>query len=238
MSAPDFGDQHAPAAPAAHAAPDFGDRPAAATSTTDDWLHAGGRLLGSTAATAIGAEKGLVQSFGNAPWGSIPNEDGKSPVLNWAKSENKDYPWAEGAGRLAGEYGPLAALPESGAGKAIEASMSDLPRLARVIGKGVEGTWKGAVGGTTQGDAATGGDVGGGAATAYSAYRMLPHQAQWMLPIAAIWGASKAADQGYLHWEPRHILAYLAEAAAALGGKFPGVGGALGAKAFGSGDQR
>jgi hypothetical protein len=237
MPAPDFGDQHAPGAPAAHAAPDFGDR-AAPSSTADDWLHAGGRLLGSTAATAIGAEKGLVQSLGNAPWGSIPNEDGKSPLLNWAKSENKDYPVAEGAGRYGPEAIGLMALPELGVGRGIETAMSEAPRFARVLGKGAEGMWKGAVGGATQGDTKVGADVGAGSSAAFSAYRMLPHQAQWMIPLAAIVAASKVGGEGYVPWHTRHILSYLAEAAAALSGKFPGVSGALGAKALGDTDQQ
>lgn len=217
--------------------PKKGDAPAVAGAadppSDGGWMGTAENLVGSTGATIAGLGKGAVQSFGNTPWGSIPNEDGKSPVLNWAKSENKDYPVAEGAGRLTAEYGPLALLPDLGLEGLTAKAIPELPRVANLIGKGLEGTWKGGVGGATQRDTKTGAEVGGGTATAYNAYRMLPYQAQWMLPVAAIMAMSKAGGEGYVPWDVRHILSYMAEAAMALSGKVPGVAGALGAKAFG-----
>ena len=53
-----------------------------------------------------------------------------------------------------------------------------------------------------------------------------------MIPLAAVMAASEAGGRGYLPWDVRHVLSYMAEAAAALSGKVPGVSGALGAKAF------
>jgi|SRR5580693_6079812 hypothetical protein len=238
MPRPDFGDdQHAPTAIAAPSGrPDFGDQhPAAAGG--GDWTGTAEKLLGATGATIGGLGKGAVQSFGNAPWASIPNEDGKSPVLNWAKTEDKNYPVAEKAGRYAAQYGPLAIIPSVGLEGLAAKAIPEFPRAASIIGKGLEGTWKGAVGGATQGDAKTGAATGGGTAAAYNAYRMLPHQAQWMLPVAAIMAMSKAGGEGYIPWDTRHILSYLAEAAAGLTGKLPGVAGALGAKAFGEGGK-
>lgn len=234
MPRPDFGDdQHAPTAAAPSGRPDFGDRPAPAGGE-----GLASKLLGSTSATIGGIGKGAVQSFGNAPWGSIPNEDGKSPLLNWAKTENKNYPTAEKAGRYAAEYGPLMMLPSVGLEGLAAKTIPEFPRAASIIGKGLEGTWKGGVGGATQGDPQTGAATGGGSAAAYRAYRMLPHQAQWMLPVAAIMAMSKAGGEGYIPWDTRHILSYLGEAAAGLSGKFPGVAGALGAKLFGDTDGK
>lgn len=216
--------------------------------SSETWSGLASNLLGATSATIGGLGKGAVQSFGNAPWASIPNEDGKSPVLNWAKSENKDYPVAEKAGRYAAEYGPLALLPEIG-GEAAMARLFSVPRnaagqleklpaLAKVMAKGLEGTWKGAVGGATQGDTKTGAAVGGGTAAGSAAFMALP----WWLKSALTTGAVVGAREGGAHlpagsWHLAHPLALLA--AAALG-KFPGMSGALGAKAFGgdSGDSQ
>jgi hypothetical protein len=199
--------------------------------SSETWSGLASNLLGATSATIGGLGKGAVQSFGNAPWGSIPNEDGKSPLLNWAKTEDKDYPVAEKAGRYAAEYGPLALLPELGGVRVASKIIPEFPRAARVIGKGLEGAWKGAVGGATQGDTKTGAAVGGGTAAGSAAFMALP----WWLKSALTTGAVVGAREGGAHlpagsWHLAHPLALLA--AAALG-KFPGVTGALGAKAFG-----
>jgi hypothetical protein len=191
------------------------------------WSGLGSSLLGATSATVSGMGKGAVSTFG----GMIPNEDGKSPVLNWAKSENTDYPIAEKAGRYAAEYAPLTLLPELGGVRVASKIIPELPRVARVLGKGVEGAWKGAVGGATQGDPKTGAEVGGGTAAGSAAFMALP----WWLKSALTTGAIVGAREGGAHlpagsWHLAHPLALLA--AAALG-KFPGVTGALGAKAFG-----
>jgi hypothetical protein len=235
MPRPDFGDdQHAAAPAATGGRPDFGDRPAPAGG--GGWAETGEKLLGSTGATIGGFGKELAQ-MGAPPGGvSLQEADPKGPVATWAKTEDKNYPTAEKAGR----YGPgaigLMMMPDLGLEGLAAKTIPEFPRAARIIGKGLEGTWKGGVGGATQGDPKTGSEVGGGTAAAYSAYRMLPGQAQWMLPVAAIMAMSKAGGEGYIPWDTRHILSYLAEAAAGLGGKFPGLTGAFGAKALGGGD--
>ena len=206
--------------------------------SSETWSGLASNLLGATSATIGGLGKGTVQSFGNAPWASIPNEDGKSPLLNWAKTEDKDYPVAEKAGRYAAEYAPLAVMPELGGVRAASKIIPEFPRAARVIGKGLEGTWKGAVGGATQGDTKTGAAVGGGTAAGSAAFMALP----WWLKSALTTGAVVGAREGGAHlpagsWHLAHPLALLAAAAM---GKFPGMSGALGAKAFGgdSGDSQ
>jgi hypothetical protein len=235
---PDFGpDQtHAntPAAPSGR--PDFGDRhPAAAGG---GWAETGEKLLGATSATIGGLGKGAVESFGNAPWGSIPNEDGKSPVLNWAKTEDKNYPVAEKAGRLAAEYAPLAMLPEAGAVRGMAKAIPEFPRVARVIGKGLEGTWKGAVGGATQGDPKTGAEVGGGTAAGTAAFMAAPNWLKTIIGLGALEGGRDLAGGGRLPFGMWHMAHPLALFAAAAMGKFPGLTGALGAKELGDGDQR
>jgi hypothetical protein len=198
------------------------------------WTGTAKDLLGSTSATISGLGKGAVESFGNAPWASIPNEDGKSPVMNWAKSENKDYPVAEKAGRWTAEYGPLALMPDVGLPGAFAKAVPELPRLARVVGKGAEGLWKGAVGGQTQGDAKTGAEVGGGTAAAASVLRQFPHL-MWPAGFMAIEAAREGG--GKLPWGAWHLSHPLAALAAAAMGLAPGVSGALGAKAFGEGKR-
>jgi hypothetical protein len=198
------------------------------------WTGTAKDLLGSTSATISGLGKGAVESFGNAPWASIPNEDGKSPVLNWAKSENKDYPVAEKAGRWTAEYGPLALMPDIGAPGAFARAVPELPRLARVAGKGVEGLWKGAVGGQTQGDAKTGAEVGGGTAAAASVLRQFP-KIMWPAGFMAYEAAREGGAK--LPWGAWHLSHPLAALAAAAMGFAPGVSGALGAKAFGDGKR-
>lgn len=195
------------------------------------WGGLASSLLGATSATVSGLGKGAVQSFGNAPWGSIPNADGQSPVLNWAKSENKDYPVAEKAGRYAAEYGPLALLPELGGVRAASKIIPEFPRAARIIGKGLEGTWKGAVGGATQGDAKTGAEVGGGTAAGTAAFMAAPSWLKYMTGLAALEAAHSGGAR--LPWGSFHMAHPLALMAASVLGKFPGLSGALGAKAFG-----
>jgi hypothetical protein len=235
MPAPDFGDdQHAPAAARAPAAPDFGDQHPAG----GDWSTTAGQLLGSTSATISGLGKGAVNAVESSAFGSIPNEDGKSPVMNWAKSENKDYPVAEQAGRWAAEYGPLALLPDLGGVRAARTVIPELPRLARVVGKGLEGTWKGAVGGATQGDTKTGAEVGGGTAAGTAAFMAAPNWLKTLIGIGALEGGHDiAASGGRLPWGMWHAAHPLALLAAAALGKFPGLTGAIGAKAFGDGDR-
>jgi hypothetical protein len=194
------------------------------------WGQLGSNLLGATSATVSGLGKGIVNTVESLPGASIPNEDGKSPVMNWAKSENKDYPVAEKAGRWAAEYGPLALMPDIGAPGAFARAVPELPRLARVAGKGVEGLWKGAVGGQTQGDAKTGAEVGGGTAAAASVLRQFPH-IMWPAGFMAIEAAREGGVK--LPWGFWHLSHPLAALAAAAMGLAPGVSGALGAKAFG-----
>lgn len=195
------------------------------------WGGLASSLLGATSATVSGLGKGAVQSFGNAPWGSIPDDDGKSPVMNWAKSENQDYPIAEKAGRYAAQYGPLAFLPELGGVRAASKVIPELPRLARIAGKGLEGTWKGAVGGATQGDPKTGAEVGGGTAAASAALSVAPSWLKYLAGLAAL--ESVHAGGVRLPWGSWHMAHPLAALASAALGKVPGVSGALGAKAFG-----
>jgi hypothetical protein len=203
------------------------------------WTGTAKDLLGSTSATIQGLGKGAVNAIENSPLGTIPNEDNKSPVMNWAKSENKDYPVAEKAGRIASEYAPLALLPETGLG---EAAMSraflvpageQLPRLAKVMSKGLEGTWRGGVGGATQGDTKTGAEVGGGTAAAASVLRQFP-QLMWPAGFMAIEAAREGVKLPWGSWHLSHPLAALAAAAM---GFAPGVSGALGAKEFGDGGK-
>ena len=219
--------------------PKKGDAPAPAeASPTGDnsWMSTASRIAGSTAATVQGMGKGLAE-MGAPPGGvSLRDADPKGPVATWAKSEEPDYPVAEGAGRLAAQYLPLAMLPSVGLEGLAAKTIPEFPRAASIIGRGLEGTWKGGVGGATQGDTKTGAATGGGLSTAYRAYQMLPGP-RWMLPVAAIMAMSKAGGEGYVPWDVRHILSYLAEAAGGIaGGKIPGVAGALGAKAFGGDD--
>jgi hypothetical protein len=231
MPRPDFGDdQHAPAATATPSGrPDFGDQHPAA---------AGGGLasdlLGSTSATISGLGKGLAQ-MGAPPGGvSLREADPQGPVATWAKTENKDYPVAEKAGRWTAEYGPLALMPDIGAPGALARAVPELPRLARVVGKGLEGTWKGAVGGATQGDTKTGAEVGGGTAAAASVLRQFP-QLMWPAGFMAIEAAREGVKLPWGFWHLSHPLAALAAAAM---GWAPGVSGALGAKALGDTDQQ
>lgn len=195
------------------------------------WSGLASNLLGSTSATISGLGKGLVTSVENSPLGSIPNEDGKSPVMNWAKSENKDYPVAEKAGRYAAQYGPLALLPNLGGERAAAWAIPELPRLARIAGKALEGTWKGAVGGATQGDPKTGAEVGGGTAAGTAAFMAAPSWLKYMAGLAALESVREGGVR--LPWGSWHMAHPLAAMSAAVLGKAPGVSGALGAKAFG-----
>ena len=211
------------------------------------WSGLGSSLLGATSATVSGLGKGIVNSVENSPLGSIPNDDGRSPVMNWAKSENKDYPVAEKAGRYAAEYAPLALLPELGGVRVASKIIPELPRVARVLGKGVEGAWKGAAGGAAEANVDTpSGDEAGrrvargaaeGAGTTVAlgagqaALRAMPY---WVLPAAIAGG--ELMHGRFLPWHIRHAMGMahpLALLAAAAMGKFPGVTGALGAKEFG-----
>jgi hypothetical protein len=236
MPRPDFGDdQHAPTAIAAPSGrPDFGDQhPAAAGG--GDWTGTAEKLLGATGATIGGLGKGAVQSFGNTPWGSIPNEDGKSPVLNWAKTEDKNYPVAEKAGRYAAEYGPLALMPELGGAGFAAKMVPELPRLARIVGTGIEGTAKGALGGATQGDTKTGAEAGGAGAASRAAFMAAPNWLKTMIGLGALEAARSGGER--LPWGSWHMAHPLAIMAAALLGGKPGVTGAAAAKMFGGGDD-
>lgn len=188
-----------------------------------------GRLAGSTAATAIGIEKGAAQ-LGAPPGGvSLREADPTGPVATWAKTGNRDYPIAEGAGRAAVQYGPLAALPDVGAPGAFARAVPELPRLARVAGKGAEGLWKGYVGGRTQGNSSVGEATGGGTAMAAEALQRFP-QLMWPAGFMAI---EAARQGGKLPWGSWHLAHPLAALAAIVMGLAPGVSGALGAKALG-----
>jgi hypothetical protein len=195
-------------------------------------------LLGSTSATVSGIGKGLAQ-MGAPPGGvSLREADPKGPVATWAGSENKQYPTAEKAGRYAAEYGPLALMPDIGAPEAFAKAVPELPRLARVVGKGAEGVWKGGVGGYTQGNPKVGAATGGGTAMAAEALRRFP---------SIVWPAGFMAMEAFREggrlpggaWHLAHPLAALAAAAM---GFAPGVSGALGAGAVGpekgSGDKQ
>jgi hypothetical protein len=198
------------------------------------WTGTAKDILGSTSATISGLGKGLAQ-MGAPPGGVSLNEaDPQGPVATWAKSEDKQYPVAEKAGRWTAEYGPLALLPDIGAPGAFAKAVPELPRIARVVGKGAEGLWKGAVGGRTQGDPKTGAEVGGGTATAAAALKEFP---QLMWPAGFM--AYEAARGGgvKLPWGAWHLSYPLAALAAAAMGFAPGISGAAGAKAFGEGKR-
>lgn len=196
-------------------------------------------LLGSTSATISGIGKGLAQ-MGAPPGGiSLREADPKGPVATWAKQEDEKYPVAEKAGRYAAEYAPLAMLPDVGAPAALGKMVPELPRLARIVGKGLEGTWKGGVGGATQGDPTTGAAVGGGSAAASAAFMAMPEWLKYMAGLAAIEGGREAMGRGaHLPWGSWHLAHPLAMMAAALLGKAPGVSGALGAKALGDDESQ
>lgn len=184
-----------------------------------------------------GVGKALA-SMGAPPGGkSLEDVDPKGPVASWAKSEQTEHPWAETAGRWAGEYGPLAALPDIGgprlAGAGLDALARAAPRLTHIAERGLQGAWKGAVGGQTQGDASTGAAFGGGSAAGLTALRSIPQA--YLLPAAVLAGGGLAAGGRYIPWDLRHVLSYLSEAALAGGGAVPGVTGAIGARMFGSG---
>jgi hypothetical protein len=208
------------------------------------WSGLASNLLGSTSATISGMGKGLAQ-MGAPPGGvSLREADPEGPVASWAKSENKDYPVAEKAGRWAAEYGPLAVMPETGGGEAAMArlfsvprnaagQLEKLPRLAQVMSKGLEGTWRGGVGGATQGDTKTGAEVGGGTATGTAAFMAAPSWVKTLAGLAALEGVREGGAK--LPWGSWHMAHPLALMAATLLGKFPGLSGALGAKAFGGG---
>lgn len=193
----------------------------------------GADLLGATSATITGMGKGLAQ-MGAPPGGVSLNEaDPKGPVATWAGTEDQRYPIAEKAGRYAAEYGPLAALPDVGAPGAFAKAVPELPRLARIAGKGAEGLWKGGVGGYTQGNPKAGAATGGGTAAAAATLKEFP-QIMWPAGFAAI----EAAREGGLPlpWGAWHLAHPLAALAALVAGKAPGVAGALGAEAVGRDD--
>jgi hypothetical protein len=196
-------------------------------------------LVGSTSATVSGIGKGLAQ-MGAPPGGvSLREADPKGPVATWAGSENKQYPTAEKAGRYAAEYGPLALLPDVGAPEAFARAVPELPRLARVAGKGAEGLWKGGVGGYTQSNPKVGAETGGGTALAASALKQFP-QLMWPAGFMAI---EAAREGGKLPWGSWHLAHPLAALAAAAMGFAPGVSGAIGAdlagpEKKGSGNQQ
>ena len=188
--------------------------------------HTAGRLAGATAATVEGMGKGIANVSGNLPTlVGLPALSSK-----WASSRNPNYPIAEGVGRLAPLGVGLAAMPEAGMEEAatnLVPELAKVPRIARAVGKVGEGVWKGYVGGGTQGDPRAGEATGAGSAAAWEALRNIPGR-QYIVP-AAIIGAAEMARGGYMPWVQRHALSYLAEMAAALSGKFPGIAGALGA---------
>jgi hypothetical protein len=209
------------------------------------WEGTAKDLLGATSATIGGLGKGAVSAVENLPGvGSIPDTpESPSPVMSWARSENKDYPVAEKAGRIASQYAPLAMLPESGLGEAAMSRLflvpknAQLPRLAKVMSKGLEGAWRGGVGGATQGDTKTGAATGAGTAAAASVLKQFP-QLMWPAGFMAIEAAREGVKLPYGTWHLSHPLAALAAAALGLA---PGVSGAIGARTFGeggSGDQR
>lgn len=186
-----------------------------------------GNLMGATGATFMGMAKGV------ADMGQHLAGDPEGPIGDFAKSENKDYPTAEKAGRYTAEYGPLLFLPELGAEGLAAKVIPELPRVARIVGKGLEGTWKGAVGGLTQGDTKTGAEVGGGTAAATAAFMAAPSWVKTLTGLAALEAARSGGVS--LPWGSWHMAHPLAAMAATALGKFPGLSGALGTKALGGG---
>jgi hypothetical protein len=228
---PDFGpDQtHTDPSAAPSGRPDFGDRPA--SSGDGGWEETGEKLLGATSATIGGLGKGLAQ-MGAPPGGvSLQEADPKGPVASWATTEDKDYPVAEKAGRVAAEYGPLALMPELGGAKFAAKMAPELPRLARIVGSGIEGTAKGAFGGATQGDTKTGAEAGGAGALGRAAFMAAPSWLKYLAGMAALEAAH--SEGGRLPWGSFHMAHPLAIMAAALLGGKPGLTGAVAAKMFG-----
>lgn len=160
----------------------------------------GGSVSGAIWAGVKGAGKQLVSDVESIPGvGSIPNEDKKSPVMNWAQSGNPDYPTSDTVGRIAGEIAPLAALPDIefpalaargaaalGRGAAPLASKiyqgtqfapltgrPIAPWLPSALNRIANLGWKGAVGGASQSpdDRAGGAEVGAGTAIGTRALR-------------------------------------------------------------------
>jgi hypothetical protein len=191
-----------------------------------------GRLAGATEATVEGMGKGIANLSGNLPTlVGLPALHSK-----WASSTNKDYPVAEAAGRYLPELGGLAALPEAGVGEAateLVPELAKVPRVAKAVGKVGEGLWKGYAGGAAEGDPKTGEEAGAGSAAVWEGLKAIPNKGYLLGPAMLM--AYEASKGGYMPWDMRHALSYFAEAAAAMTGKFPGVAGAMGAKAFGGG---
>jgi hypothetical protein len=187
------------------------------------------RLAGATGATLEGVGKGIANVSGN-----LPTLIGL-PALHsqWASSTNKDYPIAEGAGKFAPDLAALAFLPNVGMeGLATEAvpALEQAPRLAKAVGNVGEAAWKGYVGGGTQGHPGAGSATATGSRTLLEAAKAIPGK-QFLLPAAMV-AAAEMAGRGYTPWGVRHMLSYLAEAAAALSGKLPGSSGAIGASIY------
>jgi hypothetical protein len=233
MPRPDFfgDDQHAPAATAAPTGrPDFGDQHPAAGG--GDWTGTAERLLGATGATIGGVGKGLAQ-IGAPPGGvSLREADPKGPVATWAKTEDKNYPTAEKAGRLTAQFAPLALTPELGGGAFAAKMVPELPTLARIVGTGLEGTALGGAGGAMQGDAQTGAEAGGGGATGRAAFMAAPGWLKTIIGLAAM-EAAREGGGAKLPWGSWHMAHPLAIMAAGLLGGRPGVTGAAAAKMFG-----
>jgi hypothetical protein len=184
-----------------------------------------GNLINSTAATFKGIEKGAAQ-LGAPPGGrSLQDADPEGPVATWAKTEDTRYPIAEKAGRYAAEYGPLAMLPDVGAPGAFAKAVPELPRLARVAGKGAEGLWKGYLGGSSQGNPKAGAATGGATGTAAAVLKQFP-QLAWPAGFLALEAARSGGNLPFGAWHLAHPLAALAAAAM---GFAPGVSGAIGA---------
>ena len=186
-----------------------------------------GNLVGSTEATIGGIGKGLSQ-LGAPPGGvSLQDADPEGPVASWAKTEDKRYPTAEKAGRYAAEYGPLFALPDVGAPEAFAKAVPEIPKIMNVAGKGVEGLWKGYVGGATQGNAKAGAATGGATGTAAAMLKQFP-LLRTLAGVAALESAREGSG-GKMPWGSWHLAHPLLAALAAAMGFAPGVSGAIGA---------
>lgn len=208
--------------------------------------------LGQAQSAVAGLRKGAVEGSG------ITDIMPHAAISQWATSSNPDpdLQTAENIGYYAPDVASLWAIPDVGletmAVKAI-GKAGKMPQYLfgrggkgyakplHVAAKSLEGTWKGAVGGETQGDPQTGAEVGTARRAATATWDVLPAAAKRNLWLLATLAAAPYAQQlarqslggreGYFPmFHGVHMsLPYLAQLAAFL---MPsGVAGAAGAKA-------